>query len=1199
MNDKGFVHLRVHSEYSVIDGLVRVKALAGKTAELEMPAVAITDHVNLYALIKFYTAANQAGIKPICGCDVLVADDDNPENFSILVLLTRNLVGYKNLIELISRAHLEGQFRGNPYIKRSWLKDKSDGLIALSGGRAGEIGKAILNQDIALAEQSLTELTTIFPESFYLELQRTSRPGEEEYIQEAVALAEKFNVPVVATNDVRFLNRDEFEAHEARVCINERRTLDDPRRPRVYSEEQYLRTAEEMQELFRDIPEALENTVEIARRCTLSLELGKPYLPNYPIPDGLTVAEFMRQESENGLKQRLETTFDREADDFAEITKKYQARLDFELDIISQMGFPGYFLIVMEFIQWAKNNDIPVGPGRGSGAGSLVAYVLKITDLDPLAYDLLFERFLNPERVSMPDFDVDFCMEGRDRVIEHVAELYGQEAVSQIITFGTMAAKAVIRDVGRVQGKSYGLADKLSKLVPFEVGMTLQKALEQEKQLVELIETDEEAEEIMEMAFKLEGVIRNVGKHAGGVVIAPTKLTDFSPLYCDESGGNLVTQYDKNDVESAGLVKFDFLGLRTLTIIDWAVKMINGANIRPLGSARGPEQSESDQLVQPVVDINFIPLDDPAVYKMLEQGDTTAIFQLESRGMKDLIKRLKPSNFEDIIALVALFRPGPLGSGMVDDFINRKHGRMSVSYPHPDLEPVLKNTYGVILYQEQVMQIAQVLADYTLGGADMLRRAMGKKKPQEMQEQRQIFLAGSANKGIDSRQADTIFDLMEKFADYGFNKSHSAAYALVSYQTAWLKYYYPAHFMAAVLSADMQNTDKIVILIEECRRMEIPIISPDVNSGRFSFTVDGQGRIIYGLGAIKGLGEGTIENIIAVREESGPFTNLFDFCNRINMSVLNKRAIEALIRSGAIDSFGADRAVLLASMSEAVKTAEQSDRTEASGVADMFGDLVPDDNAGDIYSNYRNVRPWSEQRRLQEEKDSLGLYLSGHPIEEYLPEIQLMTKNRIVNLKADKSTQMVIGLIHDMRIIKSKRGDTIAILTLDDRSARIEVSLFGEVYESCRELLSKDIVVFVEGVVNIDEYSGNSQLQIRARKLISFKDARQEYVRNITLNLHQENLPVESLQILQGILAEYGPSAHGSNSKSPFGNGVNHNTNPDNAHDNTCDVVVNYSRQGVTGSILLGKQWRVHVEDELLHKLREQYGANQINVNYR
>ncbi|MFT5321240.1 MAG: DNA polymerase-3 subunit alpha [Pseudohongiellaceae bacterium] len=1168
-----FVHLRVHSEYSVIDGIVRVKGLIEQTTALNMPAVAITDHVNFYALIKFYTAASRAGIKPICGCDLLVVDDENPENISVIVLLVKNIIGYKNLTELMSRAHLEGQFRGNPYIKRSWLKAKSEGLIALSGGRAGEVGKAILNEDMDLAEQSLQFLMGVFPDSFYLELQRTGRPGEEEYIQGAVTLADKLGVPVVATNDVRFLERNEFEAHEARVCINERRTLDDPRRSRVYSEEQYLRSAEEMQELFSDIPEALENSVEIARRCSLTMELGKPYLPNYPIPEGMSVEQFLRQESEAGLKQRLAATFDTQSNDFPEKVRQYQERLDFELNIIDQMGFPGYFLIVMEFIQWAKNNDIPVGPGRGSGAGSLVAYVLKITDLDPLEYDLLFERFLNPERVSMPDFDVDFCMEGRDRVIEHVADLYGQDAVSQIITFGTMAAKAVIRDVGRVQGKSYALADKLSKLVPFEVGMTLKKALEQEKQLVEFIDADEEAEEIMEMAFKLEGLIRNVGKHAGGVVIAPTKLTDFSPLYCDENGANLVTQFDKNDVESAGLVKFDFLGLRTLTIIDWAVKMINAAG----GNSRGE-----------MIEINTIPLADPAVYRMLEQGDTTAIFQLESRGMKDLIKRLKPSNFEDIIALVALFRPGPLGSGMVDDFINRKHGRMSVSYPHPDLEPVLENTYGVILYQEQVMQIAQVLADYTLGGADMLRRAMGKKKPEEMQKQRLLFLEGAANKKIDPRQAETIFDLMEKFADYGFNKSHSAAYALVSYQTAWLKYYYPAHFMAAVLSADMQNTDKIVILIEECRRMAIPLISPDVNSGHFSFTVDKQGRIIYGLGAIKGLGEGPIENIIMVREASGSFKNLFDFCDRINMSVLNKRAIEALIRSGAMDTFGADRAVLLASMSEAVKTAEQSDRTQASGVDDMFGDLIPSESTQDVYSNYRKVKAWSEQRRLQEEKDSLGLYLSGHPIEEYLPEIQLMTKNRIVNLKADKSNQMVIGLIHDMRIIKSKRGDTIAILTLDDRSARIEVSLFGEVYESCREILSKDIVVFVEGAVSLDEYSGNSSLQIRARKIMSFKDARQQYVRNITLDLQQENLPVESLQILQNILAEYNNSADGSNVHGA-----------ENNEEGACDVVVNYSRQGVTGSILLGKQWRVHVEDELLHKLKEQYGAGQINLNYR
>ena len=1171
-----FVHLRVHSEYSVIDGLVRVRPLVEKTVALGMPAVAITDHVNLYALIKFYTAANQAGIKPICGCDVLVAEDDNPEQLSTLVLLVQDLSGYKHLTELISRAHLEGQYRGNPCIRRSWLDGNAGGLIALSGARSGDVGKAILNADMALAEKHLRHWMAVFPDRFYLELQRTGRPGDEEYVRGAVALAEKLDCPVVATNDVRFLDADEFEAHEARVCINERRTLDDPRRPRNYSENQFLRSPEEMQALFSDIPEALENSVHIASRCTLTMELGKPYLPNYPIPEGMTIEEFLRQESERGLRERLDALYDTASPDFPATQRTYQERLDFELDIINQMGFPGYFLIVMEFIQWAKNNGIPVGPGRGSGAGSLVAYALKITDLDPLQYDLLFERFLNPERVSMPDFDVDFCMDGRDRVIEHVAELYGHDAVSQIITFGTMAAKAVIRDVGRVQGKSYALADKLSKLVPFEVGMTLQKALDQEKQLVDFIAADEEADEIMEMAFKLEGLIRNVGKHAGGVVIAPTKLTDFSPLYCDENGNNLVTQFDKNDVESAGLVKFDFLGLRTLTIIDWAVKMIN--------SEPGREP----------VDINHIPLDDPDVYRMLEQGDTTAIFQLESRGMKDLIKRLRPSNFEDIIALVALFRPGPLGSGMVDDFINRKHGRMSVSYPHPDLEPVLRNTYGVILYQEQVMQIAQVLADYTLGGADMLRRAMGKKKPEEMQKQREIFLAGAARKNIDPRQAASIFDLMEKFADYGFNKSHSAAYALVSYQTAWLKHYYPAHFMAAVLSADMQNTDKIVVLIDECRRMNIPIISPDVNRGRFQFTVDGQGNIIYGLGAIKGLGEGPIDNIIKVREASGPFTNLFDFCSRINMSVINKRAIEALIRSGAMDNLNADRAILLASMGEAIRTAEQSDRTQASGVDDMFGDLVPSDSTDDVYGNFRKVKPWSEQRRLREEKETLGLYLSGHPIEEYLPEIQRMTKNRIVSLRADKAVQTVIGLIHDMRIIKSKRGDTIAILTLDDRSARIEVSLFGEVYESCREILSKDIVVLVEGVVNVDEYSGNSALQVRARKVITFKEARQQYVRNITLDLQQENLPVESLPILQNILAEY---RYGANGTVPALPGSGKGGTLEDAQ--ACDIVVNYSLKGVRGSILLGKQWRVHVEDELLHKLREQYGAGHISVNYQ
>ena len=780
----------------------------------------------------------------------------------------------------------------------------------------------------------------------------------------------------------------------------------------------------------------------------------------------------------------------------------------------------------------------------------------------------------------MPDFDVDFCMDGRDRVIEHVAELYGRDAVSQIITFGTMAAKGVIRDVARVQGKSYALADKLSKLVPFEIGMTLEKAMSAEPQLASFVANDEEAEEIMEMAFKLEGVVRNVGKHAGGVVIAPGRLTDFTPLYCDETGSNLVTQYDMTDVEKAGLVKFDFLGLRTLTIINWAVGMINAEQ------AEHKTQQAEGEKPEPV-DIVHIPLDDPEVYQLLINGETTAVFQLESKGMKELIKRLKPNTFEDIIALVALYRPGPLGSGMVDDFINRKHGA-EVVYPHPLVEPILKNTYGVILYQEQVMKIAQVLANYSLGGADMLRRAMGKKKPEEMQQQREIFMAGAIKNNIDSKQAEGIFDLMAKFAGYGFNKSHSAAYALVSYQTAWLKRHYPAHFMASVLSADMQNTDKIVVLADECRRMELPLQAPDVNIGRYGFTVaytDKQAQVIYGLGAIKGLGEGPIENIIKTREESGVFHNLFDFCKRVDLSVINKRSIEALIRSGAFDSISTnvDRAVLLASMNEAIRTAEQAARIEESGVDDLFGALVPDNETEiDVYENFRHIRPWSEQRRLQEEKESLGLYLSGHPIEEYLPEIARITKNRIANLRADNTAQLVIGLVHDMRIIRSKRGDNIAILTLDDQSARIEVSLFGEVYERVRESLSKDAIILVEGQVSQNEYAGDGSLQIRAKSLISFQEARESYLRHITLNLRADGFCLEALQKLEHILEDY---IYRPQQESSSGN-------------KACKVVVNYAREGVQGKIAFGKSWRVKPDDELLHRLKEQYGEQGVSLGY-
>jgi DNA polymerase III subunit alpha len=1180
----GFVHLRLHSEYSVVDSLIRIEDLVAKTAELGMPAVALTDHTNFYALIKFYTAAAAAGIKPVCGCDIFVAEDDNPEQLSLLVLLVKDNTGYSNLIELISRAYREGQYRGNVAIRRSWLQGKTDGLIALSGATRGDVGQALLSDVLPQARAALAFWQELFPNRFYLELQRTGRPGDAEHVKRAVSLAIEAGCPAVATNDVRFLKPEEFEAHEARVCINERRMLDDPRRPRNYSDQQYLRSVSEMQDLFSDLPEALENSVQIARRCNLELTLGKPRLPDYPIPPGMTLSDFFRAQSEKGLAERLAKLYDTAAPDFAATRKVYQDRLDFELKIIEQMGFPGYFLIVMEFIQWAKDNGIPVGPGRGSGAGSLVAYALKITDLDPLAYDLLFERFLNPERVSMPDFDIDFCMDGRDAVIEHVADLYGHDAVSQIITFGTMAAKAVIRDVGRVQGKSYALADKLSKLVPFEVGMTLAKAKEVEPQLTEFLAADEEAQEIMEMAEVLEGLVRNVGKHAGGVVIAPGKLTDFTPLYCDESGANLVTQFDKDDVEKAGLVKFDFLGLRTLTIIDWAVKMIAASGLQE-------------------VDITRIPLDDDKVYRQLEKGDTTAIFQLESRGMKDLIKRLKPSTFEDIIALVALFRPGPLGSGMVDDFIDRKHGRKHVSYPHPDLEPVLRNTYGVILYQEQVMQIAQVLASYTLGGADMLRRAMGKKKPEEMQKQRAIFLKGAAERGIDAAQAESIFQLMEKFADYGFNKSHSAAYALVSYQTAWLKCYYPAHFMAAVLSADMQNTDKIVVLIEECRRMELKVLPPDVNVGSYAFTVNDKGQIIYGLGAIKGLGEGPVENLVKVRNASGPFTDLFDFCKRTDHATMNKRAIEALIRAGAADGFGADRAVLLASMPDAVKTAEQNSRSAASGVGDLFGEASPAPQNEDVYAAFRHVRPWSDQQRLKEEMETLGLFLSGHPINEYLPELRQITRNVIADLKADKAPQLIAGLIHDVRTMKSKRGDTIAIVTLDDRSGRIEASLFGEVYLQCRELLRKHSVVVVEGAVSLDEYNGNGQLQVRVRRLFSLQDARCQLARKLSLTLQQEGLKVESLPALEAILGAHRVQATATNgiagSRVAHGGGVQEPpARTESSKTAGCEIVMHVQRAGVQGTISFGPAWRVQPDAELLQKLRDNYGKASVALQY-
>ena len=1157
-----FVHLRLHSEYSLVDGLVRVKPLVARAAELAMPAVALTDFSNFFALIKFYKAARAAGIKPIIGADLAVLEEADSDPYNLLFLVA-DQQGYQNLTALISRAWKEGQRQGQPHLHRSWLAEHSEGLIVLSSGRYGPLGSALANDNHERADQQLSQWQALFPNRFYLEVQRTGRAGDEDHLHAAVALSQRSGCPLVATNDVRFLTADEFDAHEARVCITEGRTLDDPRRERRYSEQQYLRSGAEMAELFSDLPEALENTLVIAQRCSVTLRLGEYFLPDYPIPDGLTMAEYFIQLSERGLEERLTFLFDQQAAEFPSIRENYYARLKFELDIIIQMGFPGYFLIVMDFIQWAKDNGIPVGPGRGSGAGSLVAYALKITDLDPIEYDLLFERFLNPERVSMPDFDIDFCMDGRDRVINYVAERYGRDAVSQIVTFGTMAAKAVVRDVARVQGKSYGLADKLSKMIPFEVGMTLAKALEQEEALREFLAEDEEAAEIWAMAEQLEGVARNCGKHAGGVVIAPTTITDFSPIYCDDGGGSMVTQFDKNDVEEAGLVKFDFLGLRTLTIVDWAVAMVNERR-----------RSSGEELLN----IEAIPLDDKASYQLMQSGDTTAVFQLESRGMKELIRKLGPDRFEDIVALVALFRPGPLQSGMVDDFINRKKGRAEVSYPHPQyqhdcLKPALEPTYGIILYQEQVMQIAQEMGGYTLGGADLLRRAMGKKKPEEMAKQRELFMAGSTAKGFDHDLASNIFDLMEKFAGYGFNKSHSAAYALVAYQTAWLKAHYPAQFMAATISSDMDKTDKVVTFIDECRTMGVDLLPPDVNGGLFKFSVNDKDQIIYGLGAIKGLGEGPIENIIAVREATGPFKDLFDFCTRIDIRKVNKRALDAMIRSGALDSIGPAgevgyaRAVMLAALEEAVKLADQQERNASAGMTDLFGESIqsaPEFN----YDSYRQTKPLTAKERLNGEKETLGLFLTGHPIDEYEEELKQMVPRRIVDLRPGKERGVVAGMVVAMRTMKNKRGETFAFVTLDDKSGRIELSIFAEKYQAYRDILVKDALLVVDGGIQEDDYSGG--LKVVVESVQSIVDARAAKLSHMAIKVDQQHAWVEPMADLL----------------TPYQSG-------------NCAVYVDYTNQQGAATLLLGSEWRVRPSDELIQTLRDQFGRSSVQLHYR
>ena len=1165
MTGAGFVHLRVHSEYSIADGLIRLPDLAGRAAELSMPAVALTDRSNLYGLMKFHRACTDRGIKPIAGLDLRcpertsrqpvlgsTAADAAAHGEVRITLLACSAPGYGNLIALASLALTGRRHRGSVAPER--VADYADGLIALSGARDGEIGHALLRGDVAGARESAEWWMQHFPERFYIELQRTGRPDEEKYLRAALHLAGDVGLPVVATNEVCFLQPGDYEAHETRVCIQQGRTLNDPRRERSYSENQYLKSSDEMLQLFADLPEALENATEIAKRCTVWPDTQETYLPSYPVPAGDSLEAYLAKTAQEGLSARLEEN--RSAGAGAVDEEAYQQRLDYELGVIRDMGFPGYFLIVMEFIAWARDNGIPVGPGRGSGAGSLVAYALRITDLDPIHYDLLFERFLNPERVSLPDFDVDFCMEGRDKVIEHVTQRYGHEAVSQIVTFGTMAAKAVVRDVARAQGKPYGLADKLSKLIPFDVGMTLTRAMRESADLRAFVEEDEEAGEIMDMAYKLEGIVRNAGRHAGGVVIAPDNLTGYVPVLEDQASGGLVSQFDKDDVERAGLVKFDFLGLKTLTIIDWTVKSVNA-------------EQEGEKPLR----IEDIPLDDPAAYSLLKEAETTGVFQLESRGMKDLIRRLKPDRIDDIIASVALFRPGPLQSGAVDDYIDRKHGKAPVSYPHSYLEPVLKSTYGVVLYQEQVMEIARVLAGFTLGEADLLRRAMGKKKPEEMEKVRRQFEEGAVEHGVDAALAGELFDLMEKFAGYAFNKSHSATYALVSYQTAWLKANYPAQFMAATLSADMQNIDKEGTLIDEVRRMGLPLKPPSVNRSKFQFSVI-DGKVIYGLGAVRGVGRAPADAIVRARA-AGAFRDLAEFCVRVDAKKANRRVVEALIKCGAFDDFartgepvGAVRARLWNEVDRALRGADQAARNAESGMADLFGGV------GDATAPApatAPVKPMSLRNRLAGERETLGIYLTGHPIESHLGELRHFCK-RVNKLRVGRAKQVVAGTVVNVRTVRGRKGDTMGFALIEDQSGRMEVSLYADVYQRDRNKIEKDRLVVMEGEVQRDGFTGG--VKMKAERALTIEEARSCFSHGLRVNLCEGAAPADPVSRLQATL-------------SPFvsGNGG-------------CPVSVVYRSNGVEGRIRLGQGWRIRASDELLEQLQDEFGADQVDFVY-
>ena len=1058
-----FVHLRLHTEFSVVDGTNRIDEIVAAAAADAQPALAITDLNNLFGAIKFYRAARALGVKPLIGAEVVIEGLGNDaQALSRMVLLVQNTQGYLNLSELIARAYTQNGARGQPALKWAWMAGQSDGLIALSGAQGGALGQALLQNDRARAGDVALQLAAAFPQRFYVELQRAGRADDERHVAAAVQLAASLQLPVVATHPVQFTGPDDYEAHEARVCIADGEILGNPRRVRRFTREQYFKSTSQMQQLFADLPSALTNSVEIARRCSLTLVLGKPQLPDFPTPlvngQQMSPEEYFRHASHEGLKARLLHLYPDPARREIE-SARYLERLEFEITTILNMGFPGYFLIVGDFINWAKNHGCPVGPGRGSGAGSLVAYSLAITDLDPLQYNLLFERFLNPERVSMPDFDIDFCQANRDRVIDYVKLKYGKEAVSQIVTFGTMAARAAIRDVGRVLDMSYTFCDGISKLIPNKPGthITIEGAIKAEPLLAERLAKEEDVRTLLALAQKLEGLTRNVGMHAGGVLIAPGKLTDFCPLYQQPGSDAAVSQYDKDDVEAAGLVKFDFLGLATLTILEIAKDLIRMRH-------KGQEAFAFENL----------PLDDPKVYKLFADGLTEAVFQFESRGMQGMLRDARPTRLEDLIALNALYRPGPMD--LIPTFVARKNGREEVEYPHPMVAEMLSETYGIMVYQEQVMQTAQILGGYSLGGADMLRRAMGKKKPEEMAEQRQVFRDGAAANQIGQAKADEVFDLMEKFAGYGFNKSHAAAYSLLAYHTAWIKVHYTAEFFCANMTVEMDNTDKLKALFEDAVKMGMVFEPPDVNRGTHRFEPVSDTVIRYGLGAIKGTGQQAIDAIVAARELGGAFTGIYDFCVRVDRTRLNKRCLEALIKAGAFDALQRNRAALCASIDRAFDFANAAlANANQSGLFDMgSGD---DHGSSARQPDLVDALPWGVKEQLTLEKTAIGFYLSGHLFDEVALEVRRFAKRQIADLIDTREPQLLAGIVSDLRVINGQRGK-LALFKLDDKSGVIEARADEALINSHRHLLKDDQLIIVMGKLQPDRFAGGMQLTV-------------------------------------------------------------------------------------------------------------------------